>query len=101
MLPNPAGTPQTWAVILFEVLQSLALLLLVLVLLPTLLLKSIVRTRTWISLMSCSIVFCISFLVLPLAGFGAHSTQPPPHGLCLFQACLIYTAPVLSPWKEI
>jgi hypothetical protein len=75
--------------VVFDVLQLLALVLLVAMLLPALLSKSVHRMKTWFNLIVACIVYCISFLLL----LGHQSGPEPPFGLCLFQAGLIYAAP--------
>jgi len=80
------GTPPFVA---FDVLQLLALVLLVAMLLPALLSQRIERMKTWFNLVVSCIVYCISFLLL----LGHQSGPEPPYGLCIFQAGLIYAAP--------
>jgi len=75
--------------VVFDVLQLLALVLLVAMLLPAWLSKSVHRMRTWFNLIVTCIVFCISFLLL----LGHQSGPEPPFQLCIFQAGLIYAAP--------
>jgi len=73
----------------FDVLQLLALVLLVAMLLPALLSQSVHRMKTWFNLIVACIIYCTSFLLL----LGRQSGQEPPFQLCVFQAGLIYAAP--------
>jgi len=80
------GTPQF---VVFDVLQLLALVLLVAMLLPALLSRSVNRMKTWFNLIVACVIYCISFLLL----LGRQSGPEPPFQLCVFQAGLIYAAP--------
>ncbi|KAJ6531848.1 hypothetical protein B0H19DRAFT_1188879 [Mycena capillaripes] len=73
----------------FDVLQLIALVLLVAMLLPVLFSKSVVRMKTWFNLIVACVIYCISFLLL----LGRQSGPEPPFQLCVFQAGLIYAAP--------
>ncbi|KAJ7494800.1 hypothetical protein B0H11DRAFT_2003422 [Mycena galericulata] len=75
--------------VVFDALQFSALVLLVAMLLPALLARSVQRMKTWFNLIVACIVYCISFLLL----LGRQSGPEPPFALCLFQAGLIYAAP--------
>ncbi|KAJ7756491.1 hypothetical protein DFH07DRAFT_820762 [Mycena maculata] len=75
--------------IVFDVLQLLALVLLAAMLLPALIARSVQRMKTWFNLIVAAIIYCISFLLL----LGHQSGPEPPFALCVFQAGLIYAAP--------
>ncbi|KAJ7931575.1 hypothetical protein B0H13DRAFT_1958882 [Mycena leptocephala] len=77
------------AFIVFDVLQLLALVLLVAMLLPALLSQSVYRQKSWFNLVVACVFYCISFLLL----LGHQSGPEPPFPLCIFQAGLIYAAP--------
>ncbi|KAF7336669.1 hypothetical protein MVEN_02101700 [Mycena venus] len=78
------------AFVVFDVLQLLAFVFLVAMLLPALLSQRIERMKTWFNLVVSCVVYCVSFLLL----LGHQSGPEPPYGLCIFQAGLIYAAPV-------
>ncbi|KAK7440642.1 hypothetical protein VKT23_016991 [Stygiomarasmius scandens] len=80
------GTP---SFVVFDVLQALALVLLLVTYFAALFSKSITRMKTWFCLMLSSIIYCISFLLL----VGHQDGPDPPFPLCIFQAGLIYAAP--------
>ncbi|KAJ7773346.1 hypothetical protein B0H16DRAFT_1512058 [Mycena metata] len=73
----------------FDILIMLALVLLIAMLLPALLSRSVHRMKTWFNLVVVCIVYCISFLLL----LGHQSGPEPPLQLCIFQAGLIYAGP--------
>jgi len=77
------------AFVVFDVLQLLALVLLVAMLLPALLSQSVYRQKSWFNLVVACVFYCISFLLL----LGHQSGPEPPFPLCIFQAGLIYAAP--------
>ncbi|KAF8895193.1 hypothetical protein BD779DRAFT_708490 [Infundibulicybe gibba] len=52
--------------------------------------KRLHRLNTWIAFISSLIIFCLTFLLLPISGYGG--TVPPPFALCLFQASLAHAA---------
>jgi len=82
------GTP---SFVTFDVLQTLALCLLTMTILPALFSKSVSRMKTWFSLIISLMVYCVSFLLLL-----SHQAGPdPPLELCIFQASMIYAAPPL------
>ncbi|KAF9463546.1 hypothetical protein BDZ94DRAFT_1236027 [Collybia nuda] len=79
------------AVVTFDVLQSVALFILVVVLLVVLLSHTVSRIRTWFCLLISFALYCVSFLLL-----AGHQTGPGPSvGWCAFQAGLIHAAPPL------
>jgi hypothetical protein len=93
------------AFIVFDVLQLLALVLLVAMLLPALLSQSVYRQKSWFNLVVACVFYCISFLLRKLLYLSSqpalilclvlgHQSGPePPFPLCIFQAGLIYAAP--------
>jgi formate hydrogenlyase subunit 3/multisubunit Na+/H+ antiporter MnhD subunit len=78
-------------VITFDVLQSVALFIIVVALLASLFSRSLHRMKTWFCLLVSFVIYCVSFLLLA----GLQNGLEPPVGLCLFQAGLVYAAPPL------
>jgi hypothetical protein len=89
LIATPTAETGAPPYVAFDVLQLLALVLLVAMLLPALLSQSVQRMKTWFNLIVACIIYCISFLLL----LGRQSGQEPPFQLCVFQAGLIYAAP--------
>ncbi|KAF5393808.1 hypothetical protein D9757_000013 [Collybiopsis confluens] len=54
------------------------------------------RSRTWFSFCISWIISCFSYCLLFFAGKQLDTSKPPPFGLCLTQAALIYSAPPLT-----
>ncbi|KAJ3851438.1 hypothetical protein EV368DRAFT_83534 [Lentinula lateritia] len=97
-LPGLVGRDNTAAIetntiIVFDIMNVVGLLLTGLVLLPALLSPMVSRTSTWMALMASSIFYSSSYLLL--LPIGQRSVAQPGYGICLFQASLIYGAPVL------
>ncbi|KIK65040.1 hypothetical protein GYMLUDRAFT_39449 [Collybiopsis luxurians FD-317 M1] len=80
----------TSPIVIFDILQCLALISLLIPFTTAVLSKSVGRMRTWYNLLFFCIIYCVSFLLL----VGHQSTkEEPPLGLCMFQAGAIYAAP--------
>ncbi|PBK92480.1 hypothetical protein ARMGADRAFT_1080551 [Armillaria gallica] len=81
-------------VIAFDTLQVLGLVLLLASLAPALFSSNIKRTVTWFGMIVSVIIYCASSLILMFIG-GQDDPEPSP-GVCLFQACLVHSTPLLS-----
>ncbi|KAF5392114.1 hypothetical protein D9757_003206 [Collybiopsis confluens] len=80
----------TSPILIFDTLQFIALVALLIPFTTAVLSNYVGRMKTWYNLLCVCIVYCISFLLL----VGHQSTkEEPPLGLCLFQAGAIYAAP--------
>ncbi|KAJ3883190.1 hypothetical protein F5051DRAFT_485973 [Lentinula edodes] len=84
---------ETNTIIVFDIMNVVGLLMTTLVLLPALLSPMVSRTSTWMALMASSIFYSSSYLLL--LPIGQRSVAQPGYGICLFQASLVYGAPVL------
>jgi len=94
-----ASGAETTIIILFDVMNVVALLLSAGVLLPSILSPTVSRSSTWMAMMASFIFYCSSYLfLLPI---GQRSVPEPAHGPCLFQAALVYGAPVLSSFTGL
>ena len=87
---NPTMPAETGSlvdeVIIFNILQFLALFLLVITFLPAVFASSVYRMKTWYALLISNAIYCFSFLLLV-----GHQTGPePPLPLCALQAGLMY-----------
>ncbi|KIK65035.1 hypothetical protein GYMLUDRAFT_94488 [Collybiopsis luxurians FD-317 M1] len=80
----------TSPIVIFDILQSLALISLLIPFTTAALSKSVSRMKTWYNLLFFFIVYCISYLLLIGHQF---SKEEPPLALCTFQAGAIYAAP--------
>jgi hypothetical protein len=79
-------------IVTFDVLQVVGLVLILLTLLPALLSRSVIRIKSWVTLMLSCLVYGASFLLL----VGNQATDKDPSlALCLIQSGLIYAAPPL------
>jgi len=83
---------ETSTIIIFDVMNVVGLLLTSIALLPALLSSTVSRTSTWIALLVSSIFYSSSYLLL--LPIGQRTVAQPAYGVCLYQASLIYSAPV-------
>ncbi|KAJ4467534.1 hypothetical protein J3R30DRAFT_3716896 [Lentinula aciculospora] len=93
---------ETNSIIVFDVLNAIGLILTALALLPALLSATVSRTSTWKALMASSMVYSSSYLLL--LPIGQRSVAQPEYGVCLFQASLVYSAPVFitfAGWAHV
>ncbi|KAJ3966883.1 hypothetical protein EV361DRAFT_933284 [Lentinula raphanica] len=84
---------ETNTIIAFDVMNVIGLLMTSLVLFPALLSRTVVRSSAWIALMTSSMFYSSSYLLL--LPTGQRSVSQPAYGVCLFQGSLVYSAPVL------
>jgi hypothetical protein len=78
-------------IIAFDVLYFIGLFSLLFIIATALLSPSIQRSSTWYMFIWSWIITCISSLIL----VGQQTGPAPSTAVCLFQAMLIYTTPVL------
>jgi hypothetical protein len=106
--PNPAsanetdqGVPSAIATVqqinVYNALQIVGFLLLAIVLFTALMSHNVRRTPTWFGMIAAWMFFAFSHLLLIRQQLGSH----PPWGICLIQAGLIHTAPVLYVYLDI
>ncbi|PBK71601.1 hypothetical protein ARMSODRAFT_1083042 [Armillaria solidipes] len=81
-------------VVAFDTLQMSGLVLLLTLLAPALFSPNVKRTATWFGIIISVIIYCVSYSILMFIG-GQDDPEPSP-GVCLFQACLVYSTPILS-----
>ncbi|KAK0189861.1 hypothetical protein F5146DRAFT_1200804 [Armillaria mellea] len=81
-------------VVAFDTLQVLGIALLLALLSPALFSSNIKRTATWFGMIISVIIYCASYSILMFT--GGQDDLEPSAGVCLFQACLVYSAPALS-----
>ncbi|KAJ3758054.1 hypothetical protein EV360DRAFT_70625 [Lentinula raphanica] len=85
-MPDDLTPGETNTIIAFDVMN-------VIVLFPALLSRTVVRSSAWIALMTSSMFYSSSYLLL--LPTGQRSVSQPAYGVCLFQGSLVYSAPVL------
>ncbi|KAF8895197.1 hypothetical protein BD779DRAFT_1782795 [Infundibulicybe gibba] len=78
-----------WRTFLFALLVCSFALACTLIL-TVLLSKHLRRLKTWILFISSIIIFCLTFMILPVSGYGGNVS--PPFALCLIQASLVKAA---------
>ncbi|KAF9464069.1 hypothetical protein BDZ94DRAFT_1321394 [Collybia nuda] len=79
-------------IIIFDFFASLGIVSILVVLIPALFSPRIRRSATWFVVLVSWLVYSVSYILL----FGRQtSSKPPPLGLCLFQAVLVYATPPL------
>ncbi|SJL08564.1 uncharacterized protein ARMOST_11930 [Armillaria ostoyae] len=81
-------------VVAFDTLQVLSLVLLLGLLAPALFSSNIKRTATWFGMIISVTIYCASYSILMF--IGGQDDPEPSAGVCLFQACLVYSTPALS-----
>ncbi|TFK73674.1 hypothetical protein BDN72DRAFT_834548 [Pluteus cervinus] len=91
---HPRVLPVT---LIFDLLQLLALVLLVLVASSAMLSRRVHRMRTWYSFLLSWIIYTIAFLLLP---FKSPDFEPD-RATCLFQASMIYATPPTASWAGL
>ncbi|KAK0201058.1 hypothetical protein DFS33DRAFT_1101328 [Desarmillaria ectypa] len=81
-------------IVAFDALLFLAVLLCMAVLAPPLLSTKIKRKKTWFGMMVSGILYGISYLMLMF--IGKQDIPEPSSAVCLFQACLVHSTPILA-----
>lgn len=77
---------------IFNFFASLGVISIIAVLAPALFSPRIKRSATWYGELTSWLVYSVSYILL----FGHQlGPKPPPHGLCMFQAVLVYAMPPL------
>lgn len=94
VLEHEDGSKVNTLVVVFDTLQALGLVLLLALLVPAVFSSNIKRTATWFGMIISVIIYCASYSILMFIG-GQDDPEPSP-GVCLFQACLVHSAPALS-----
>ncbi|KAL0954454.1 hypothetical protein HGRIS_003430 [Hohenbuehelia grisea] len=87
-----AGSPNPSLIAAFNATQIVALVLLVLILLPTILSPYVHRSVAWINIIISWIYSCVGFLLI----IGHQYGKEPPFKLCLAQSLMIYSAPAMN-----
>ncbi|PBK92478.1 hypothetical protein ARMGADRAFT_1080549 [Armillaria gallica] len=80
-------------IVAFDTLEMSGLVLLLTILAPALFSPNVKRTATWFGMIVAVITYCVSYSILMFIG-GQDDPELSP-GVCLFQACLVYSTPFL------
>ncbi|PBK71596.1 hypothetical protein ARMSODRAFT_1002687 [Armillaria solidipes] len=80
-------------IVAFDTLQVLGLVLLLALLAPAIFSPNVKRTATWFGMTVSVIIYCVSYSILMFV--GGQDGPEPSAGVCLFQACLVHSAPIL------
>ncbi|KAK0478841.1 hypothetical protein IW261DRAFT_189821 [Armillaria novae-zelandiae] len=81
-------------VVAFDALQVLGIVLLLALLAPALFSPNVKRTATWFGMIVSMIIYCVSYSILMF--IGGQDGPEPSAGVCLFQACLVHSAPIFG-----
>ncbi|KAJ7589896.1 hypothetical protein C8J56DRAFT_1048058 [Mycena floridula] len=84
-------------IVAFDVLQAIGLVAAYVVLMTPLLAANIKRSATWMIFMGELVVLCASYLLL----LGQQTGKAPYFGICLTQAALIFSAPVMCAFSAL
>ncbi|KAK0433408.1 hypothetical protein EV421DRAFT_1430304 [Armillaria borealis] len=79
-------------IVAFDTLQVLGLVLLLALLAPAIFSPNVKRTATWFGMTVSVIIYCVSYSILMFV--GGQDGPEPSAGVCLFQACLVHSAPI-------